>query len=84
MKKVKVKYIDKGWEPPGFKYFDHGIVFENGYVLAVDEIGGTELYKWESMEDEDTVIVNRIKDDTNYLLDNPELLVNLITNGGTK
>lgn len=76
MKKVKVKYIDHGWGNPPYICFETGFLLEDGYVLSIDEIGGTELLKYDRMEDDETVVIsNDVKD---YLPDNPQLLIKLL------
>jgi hypothetical protein len=77
-KRVTVEFLFKGIINTDEN--EIGVLFDNGQVIVVDAIGGVSIHNAHPSPNADSVVVKLEEDGNDYLIDNPELIVNLILN----
>ncbi|MCA1027831.1 hypothetical protein LCM23_17185 [Cytobacillus kochii] len=77
-KRVDIEFLSDRWTPEGFEYREKGILFENGKVLAVDDIGGINIYELVELKGDKLAVVEESKA-IDY---DRDLLISLIINDG--
>ncbi|MGP9043148.1 hypothetical protein [Cytobacillus kochii] len=76
-KRVDIEFLSDRWTPGGFEYREKGILFENGKVLAVDDIGGINIYELVELKGDSLAVVAE-GSEIDY---DRDLLINLILGG---
>lgn len=77
-KRVDIEFISDRCTPEGFEYREKGILFENGKVISIDDIGGLSVYELAYMKSDNLAVVEE-----DAAVDyNRDLLINLIINDG--
>lgn len=77
-KRVDIEFLSDRWAPEGMIYREEGVLFDNGKVLAIDGIGGMELYELVELKGDSLAVV----DEDAAIGYDRELLINLIINDG--